>query len=79
MSFSELLIAVKALPQAEKFQLMQALVDEVRSSLDRTREAEEVSKLFPQGAVLHTGWQVTTDEAGMRAIQELLASRKDKE
>jgi phage terminase large subunit-like protein len=76
MSFSELLIAVKALPQAEKIQLMHLLVDEVRSSMDNTREAEELSKLFPQGAVLHAGWQVTIDEAGMRAIQEQLTSAK---
>jgi hypothetical protein len=73
MSFPEILEAVKALPQAEKIQLMHALVDEVGGHRERTTEEAAIAKLFPPGAVLHTGWQATTDEAGMRAIQEALA------
>ena len=76
MSFPEILEAVKALPQAEKIQLMHALVDEVGGHRGTAAEEAAIAKLFPPGAVLHTGWRVTTDEAGMRTIQEVLAQAK---
>jgi hypothetical protein len=78
MSFPEILEVVRALPRTEKVRLMHALVDDVGSLQQISDEEAVLATLFPPGAVLHPGWQVTTDEAGMRVLQEALAATKER-
>lgn len=72
MSLPELLEVVSALQKEEKLTLLHTLLNEV------THEEAQLARYFPPGAALHCGWQITTDEAGMRAIQEMLAGMKDR-
>jgi hypothetical protein len=78
VSLTEILDAVKRLSRAEKVQVMHLLVDEL-GGLPPADDGvpDELRRLLPApGTPVHTGWQATTDEAGMRAILEALADAK---
>jgi hypothetical protein len=76
MSFPELLEAVKALPQAEKLELLNVLADDVGGGSGLTPAEVTFLQQFPTGVTLHPGWQVTTDEAGWQVLQQAMAENK---
>lgn len=65
MSFSELLDTVKALPRAEKIQMMQALAKDI------TPEEALIAKPFPPGALFEVFTPFDCHEAAA-ALQALL-------
>lgn len=69
MSFPELLEAVKALPWAEKVQLMHTLADEI------SPEEALLAKYFPPGAVYEVLSPVECGEAAA-ILQKMLDERK---
>ena len=75
MSLAELLPAIRALPAGEKVQLMHLVVDELGGPQPVADDIPEHLRhlIPPPGTVLHGGWRVTTDEAGMAAIEQALA------
>lgn len=81
MSFPEVLAAARALPRAEKLQLMHALVDDVggeeASAQPTDAEADLLKKYFPPGATLeiHTPLECY---AAAAALEELLKQEKAK-
>jgi hypothetical protein len=75
VSLAELLPAIRALPRAERVQLLHLLIDEVAEApaapepLDAF--TEEMRKLFPPGYVAHVWFPGPNPEAAAAAIQGL--------
>lgn len=74
MSLAELLPALRLLPSEDKVRLMHLLVDEVSGCrADETDLPESVRQLIPPpGAVIGTGYRVTTDAEGWQVLLDTL-------
>jgi hypothetical protein len=70
MSLSELLPAIRALPRAEKVQLVHLLADELNPSVlaAATSDADRLRELFPPGAT----FEIATPPEGYEAAGILL-------
>ena len=75
MSVAELLSAIRALPKAERVQLLHLLNDGLTE--EKTADdgiPEELRKLLPpSGSVIPYHEPITTDAAGWRVIEQMLA------
>jgi hypothetical protein len=83
VSLAELLPAIRALPKAERVELLHLLIDGVAETPSKLLGpgddgiSDELRKLLPPPGSVIEYWDVTTDAAGWAAIGKLLAELKE--
>ncbi len=82
MSVAELLSAIRALPKAERVELLHLLNDEVTETTSTDDDIpEELRKLLPPPGSAIEIWSpdVVTDAAGWAAIEREIAAQKERQ
>lgn len=78
MSFPEILEAVKLLDRDEKTRLLLELEGDVGPVLPPPLPSmnEQLASLIENGGVVQTGYQITTDAAGYKLLEQMFSEQQ---